>query len=329
MSIKISVIVPVYNAELYLTECMESLVHQTMPASDMEILAVNDCSTDKSEEILKQYASRYAQIKLLKTQKNSGPGGARNMALDAACGEFIGFVDSDDAVTPVMFEHMYQVAVEGNYDIVDAGIYYQSKDLAMVHTADEDTGEQTSEKSSHNIVSGGYLMTRIYRRDFWEKQGVRFRENAILEDMETLMYLNATAKRIGNLKEICYVYRNTAGSASKETQYEKYQSQAMSAMRATYEQMHRIPDYDGIQEAVEYAIIQLYSYALTNCLLQKGKIPEDVILKQQKQLGAAKEKYVSRGYENVYVQNKISQQNIQIMKMNDENPKNLFRLINV
>lgn len=329
MSIKISVIVPVYNAELYLAECLESLVHQTMAASDLEILAVNDCSTDKSGEILEQYASQYAQIKLLKTQKNSGPGGARNMALDAACGEFIGFVDSDDAVTPVMYEHMYQVAVDRNYDIVDAGIYYQSKDLAMVHTADEDTGEQTSEKRSHNIVSGGYLMTRIYRRDFWLENGVRFRENAILEDMETVMYLNAMAKRIGNLKEICYVYRNTVGSASKETQYEKYQSQVMSAMRATYNQMHRVPEYTGIQEAVEYAIIQLYSYALTNCLLQKGKVSDEMILKQQKQLRDARAKFALRGYENVYVKNKISQQNIQIMKINDENPKNLLKLINV
>lgn len=329
MSIKVSVIVPVYNAEKYLEECLESLINQTLPAAETEILAVDDCSKDGSLMILKRYADKYAQIKVLQTDENSGPGGARNRALDVAQGEYIGFVDSDDAVVSTMYEHMFRVAAEGNFDIVDTGIYYQAEDLAMVHTADEDTGEQNDKTRSHNIVSGGYLMTRIFRRSFWEESGLRFREHVILEDMESLMYLNATAKRIGNLKEINYVYRNTSDSASKEVQYEKYQKNAIEAMKAAYERMCVLPFYAGIQDAVEYTIIQLYSYVLNNCLLQRGKIPDAQILQRQKELGKMKRRYIKKDYRNIYVKNKISETDIQIMELNDTNPERLLKLINI
>lgn len=325
---KVSVIVPVYNAQTYLEECLTSLVNQTLKAEELEILAVDDCSTDKSAAILEQYARMYPQITVLRTKENSGPGGARNLGLDAARGEYIGFVDSDDAVAETMYEHMYQAAVEGNYDIVDTGIYYQGKDLAMVHTADEDTGEQTDEKRSHNIVSGGYLMTRIFRRSFWEKSGLRFRERAILEDMETLMYLHGTAERVGNLKEICYVYRDTDGSASKETAYEQYQKNAARAIRATYERMSALSCYDGIRDAVEYAIIQLYSYALIQCLMQKNKLDHAQLLQRQKALGGLRKKYAKGGYDNPYVKNKIAEADIQIMELNDVNPERLLELVN-
>lgn len=324
--IRISVIVPVYNAEKYIEECLDSLVgqtwfHQTDDRTGdpfMEIILVDDCSTDGSRGIMEQYRERYPQIRLLQTPQNSGPGGARNLGLDVAQGEYIGFVDSDDAVVPTMYEHMYEQAQAGDYDIVDAGIYYQSKDLAMVHTADEDTGEQDDVKRSHNIVSGGYLMTRIYRRSFWEKSGLRFREHAILEDMESLMYLNATAGRIGNLKEICYIYRDTAGSASKEQQPEKYHRQAIRAMQAVYDRMHDLPDYEGIREAVEYAILQLYSYGINNWIVRGGELPEETLILRLRELQQIRRQTVQNtDYDNSYVQAKLSTQDIELMRYND------------
>lgn len=325
-TVKLSVIVPVYNAQDYLEECLQSLIGQTMAAEDIEILAVDDCSTDKSREILERYAQAYPQLRMLQTETNSGPGGARNAGLDAARGEYIGFVDSDDAAVPTMFAHMYDAAKAGDFDIVDGGIYYQGKDLAMVHTADEDTGDQTDEKRSHNIVSGGYLMSRIFKRSFWEKSGLRFREGVILEDMESLMFLSATAERVGNLKEICYVYRDTAGSASKETEFEKYQKNAGRAMRAVYERMSALPGYEGIRDAVEYAVIQLYSYTLNQCLMQKGRISGDVLLQRLRRLAGLRRRFARAGYENVYVKNKIAQADIQIMEQNDVDQERLLAL---
>lgn len=322
---RISVIVPVYNAEKYIEECLDSLVGQTwfhqkdVRTGDpfMEIILVDDCSTDGSGKIMEQYQGRYTQIKLLQTPQNSGPGGARNLGLDAAEGEYIGFVDSDDAVVPTMYEHMYEQAQAGDYDIVDAGIYYQSKDLAMVHTADEDTGEQDDAKRSHNIVSGGYLMTRIYRRSFWEESGLRFRKHAILEDMESLMYLSATAGRIGNLKEICYIYRDTQGSASKEQQAEKYHKNATQAMLAVYEKLHTLPYYEGIREAVEYTILQLYSYGINNWIARGSELPEEMIIRRLRELQQIRRQTVRGNYDNIYVQAKLTAQDIELMKWND------------
>ncbi|MCI5827398.1 MAG: glycosyltransferase family 2 protein [Lachnospiraceae bacterium] len=327
MSIKVSVIVPVYNAEKYLEECLESLIHQTMLPEEMEILAVDDCSTDNSRAILERFAGNYPQIRILQTPRNAGPGGARNVGLNMAQGEYIGFVDSDDAAVATMYEHMYDTAVKGNYDIVDTGVYYQGKDLAMVHTADEDTEDQNDEKRSHNIVSGGYLMTRIFRRSFWEGSGLRFREHVILEDMESLMYLNATARRIGNLKEINYVYRNTDGSASKERQFERYHGHAIRAMEAVYERMYVLPYYRGIQDAVEYTIVQLYIYALTNCLLQKGRVSSDIILQRMKELRDVKKTCVKKNYDTVYISNKLQKADIDIGKLNDTDPEQLLSLV--
>ncbi len=328
MSVKVSVIVPVYNAKKYVEECLTSLVNQTLAAEEIEILAVDDCSTDGSRAILERYEETYPQIKVLCTEKNSGPGGARNVGLHAAQGAYIGFVDSDDAAVATMFERMYEKACEGDFDIVDGGIYYQGKDLAMVHTADADTGEQDDEKRSHNIVSGGYLMTRLFKRSFWEKSGLRFREEVILEDMEPLMYFYATAKRVGNVKEVCYVYRDTVGSASKEVDYEKYQRNASKAIRAVYERMCGLSCYEGIRDAVEYTIIQLYSYALNQCLMQKNKRDHAQILQRQKALAGLRKKYVTGGYDNPYVKVKISEADIQIMELNDRNSEQLLELVN-
>jgi hypothetical protein len=250
------------------------------------------------------------------------------VGLSEAQGEYLGFVDSDDAVVSTMYEHMYETAKTGDLDIVDSGIYYQAQDLAMVHTADEDTGEQDDEKRSHNIVSGGYLMTRIYRRSFWEKLGLRFREGVTLEDMESLMYLSACAGRVGNLKEICYIYRDTADSASKVTAYEAYQKNARAAMEAAYRLLCPLPCYAGIQDAVEYTIAQLYVYALTNCLMQKGIRGDGELLQRQRELRDLAGKYIKKGYGNPYIQNKLEPEDIRLLQENDRDPLRLLGMVN-
>ena len=125
------------------------------------------------------------------------------------------------------------------------------------------------------------------------------------------------------------MYRDTAGSASKEIQYEKYQKHVMKAMKATYERLSGLPYYDGIRDAVEYSIIQLYSYALTNCLMQKGQVPVGQIVQRMQELYERKQMYIQGGYDNPYVKNKISEPDIQIMRLNDKSPQQLLQLIDI
>ncbi|WP_309088629.1 glycosyltransferase [Domibacillus sp.] len=115
MNPKVSIIVPVYNMERYLKRCLNSLLNQTF--SDIEIIAVNDGSTDGTENILNEYLQRDNRIKVI-TQKNGGVSSARNEGIKAAQGEFIGFVDPDDWVNEKMYETMYTEAAAGKTDIV-------------------------------------------------------------------------------------------------------------------------------------------------------------------------------------------------------------------
>lgn len=113
---KVSCIVPVYNVEKYLEKCLDSLVNQTM--QDIEILVINDGSTDSSQDIIDKYINKFPQKLKCITKENGGQGSARNLGLDIAKGEYISFVDSDDWIKNDCFEKMYSVAKQNDSDIV-------------------------------------------------------------------------------------------------------------------------------------------------------------------------------------------------------------------
>ena len=105
---KVSVIVPVYNAEKYLEKCLNSLVEQTL--EEIEIIIINDGSTDSSQKIIEKYAEKYGQKIITRTKKNEGQAIARNLGIELCSGKYIGFVDADDYVCNDMFQLMYDEA---------------------------------------------------------------------------------------------------------------------------------------------------------------------------------------------------------------------------
>ena len=110
---KVSVIIPVYNTEKYLEKCLDSVCNQTL--SDIEIICVDDCSTDNSLNILKEYAQKDNRIKLIEFKENKGAAAARNEGIKAATGEYIGFIDSDDyPETDSYYEQLYTKAKQEN-----------------------------------------------------------------------------------------------------------------------------------------------------------------------------------------------------------------------
>ena len=119
---KVSIIVPVYNTEKYLSKCLDSLVKQTL--DDIEIILVNDGSTDHSQEILYEYKEKNPEKIRIISKINEGQGAARNVGIKAAIGEYIGFVDSDDYVALDMFEKLYKAAKEAEADLVTCNYYY-------------------------------------------------------------------------------------------------------------------------------------------------------------------------------------------------------------
>lgn len=121
---KVSVIIPVYNAQTYLERCLDSVVNQTL--KDIEIICVDDCSTDDSVKILEKYALKDYRIKVIKRTENGGESRARNTGLENVTGEYIAFVDNDDTIDLDFFEKLYQKAKEENADMARGEAEYIS-----------------------------------------------------------------------------------------------------------------------------------------------------------------------------------------------------------
>ena len=114
---KVSVIIPVYNTEQYLRECLDSVVNQTL--KDIEIICVNDGSTDNSGRILEEYAEKDSRIVLINNIKNSGaPGTVKNIGISKAKGEYLSFVDSDDKINKSYLFDLYKTAYKTKADII-------------------------------------------------------------------------------------------------------------------------------------------------------------------------------------------------------------------
>ena len=112
---KVSIVVPAYNVEQYLDRCLDSLLRQTL--TDIEIIIINDGSTDGTQKIIDYYKCLHPQIKSITTE-NRGLSEARNLGISLCSGEYIGFVDSDDYVEPEMYDKMYSLATDKNLDVV-------------------------------------------------------------------------------------------------------------------------------------------------------------------------------------------------------------------
>lgn len=130
---KISVIVPVYNVEFYLRRCLDSIINQTF--KDLEIIIIDDCSNDNSNEIVNEYAAKDTRIVLIVNEKNIGQGLSRQKGINYAHGEYIAFVDSDDYIESEMYEELYRKAKEADYDVVGSDFTYVFSDGRSVLNA--------------------------------------------------------------------------------------------------------------------------------------------------------------------------------------------------
>lgn len=323
----VSVIMPVYNAQDVLSRSLGQLAAQTL--ENMEFVIVDDCSTDHSYDKLRRFREKYPeQVVLLQTPQNAGPGGARNIGLRQASGEYIGFVDADDEIVPDMFQKLYEKAMETDADIVDSGYYNEKLDYAMLHTSDDLCGMLDGYKRSQLIVSGGYIVTKIFRREFLEKQQMFFREKVSLEDSEFITKAFATADTVANIKEILYKYTFTDYSASRERDAKQYFTNVVEAMKANYNAVYELSYYEEIKQAVEYLIIQLYSFGVLKCLSVCTEQNRQNVVEHLQYIREVREESVSENYEdNAYIQQKIGSDDIQIMKLNDQSPEKLVQII--
>lgn len=206
---KISVVVPVYNVEKYLKECIDSIINQTL--EDIEIICVNDGSTDSSLDILNDYAKKDSRIIVI-NKSNSGYGHTMNMGLNAATGEYIGIIESDDFADKNMFEDLYKLAKEYDADIVKGDWYnYWSKNKFARKNNRISSAKAlklTNSKQDKSLLRiNPSVWSAIYKKEFLNKYNIRFLETpgASYQDLAFSFKVFALAEKV-ILTDKAYLY---------------------------------------------------------------------------------------------------------------------------
>lgn len=194
MEIKVSVIVPVWNVEKYINQCLESLVNQTL--KEIEIIVVNDGSPDNSQKIIDKYVKKYPNKVKSFVKENGGQGSARNMGLDIAKGEYISFIDSDDWIDLDFLEKMYNLAKKNNSDIVicdmvdhyiDNTIYHNCTKYNIVY---EVTPSACNKIFKKEIIGDIRFLSKLWYEDFNFTTKILFNTNKISTISEGMYHCN-------------------------------------------------------------------------------------------------------------------------------------------
>ena len=247
---KVSVVLPIYNVEKYLPKCIESVIAQTL--KDIEIICVNDCSNDNSENIIREYMKKDDRIKIINNEKNIGVGFSRNIGIDCSNGEYISFIDSDDFIENDYLENLYSTAIKYDADIVFTNNIYTVNEVKgyikpYYHNRLEkwkkyfkdkcfegksNFNVSTTEKENTPEYPLVAVWNKLYKKSFILNNNLKFQNYIVSEDSEFFykylvynpnMYYNNKAKYY-------YVQRKSSAVHSIEKE-EKTVSDALSVFR--------------------------------------------------------------------------------------------------
>ncbi|MBD5484725.1 MAG: glycosyltransferase [Lachnospiraceae bacterium] len=260
---KLSIIVPVYNmaSDQKLEYCMDSLVNQTL--KDYEIIAVDDCSTDNSYAILQEYERRFPdKVYAVHSEVNKHQGGAKNIGLKMAQGDWIGFIDSDDWITPDMYRKLIERAEETGADLAGCDYCLTEEHSMRVgqivpNNKREQSGILDTEKRRSLILDGGSLVVKIFRRSMILENGLWFPENIFYEDNALGNSYLVLAKRFEYIEEPMYYYYQH-DTSTVHTISPKRCEDRMAAGRLMLEEAHRHDYYETYKPELEYSFTLLF-----------------------------------------------------------------------
>lgn len=214
---KVSVIVPVYNAERYLNQCISSIANQTL--SDIEIIAINDGSTDDSLNVLDELSIKYKGKLKIYSKENGGAGSARNIGIENACGEFIKFVDADDYLNVDILEKMYTIAkdfnvslVRGNYQTVIGP--FKMKDKCSWSDIEGSQVVDVSKNKDYIVTETPGIGNKLFSRELIGD--LRFPEKTKWEDLAIMPIVIASSEKVFHMDEPVYNYRVNMNTTIKD-----------------------------------------------------------------------------------------------------------------
>ena len=257
---KLSVIVPVYNVENYLDKCLDSLVNQTL--KELEIIVVNDGSTDSSQKIIDKYVKKHSNIKSY-IKKNSGLSDTRNFGIRRATGEYITFIDSDDWVRLDMYQKMYEKAKDGDFDIVACDINYVYPD----HKKRVYTNPKGDTKNIKEVFINLYpaVCTKIFKRELFIDNNLEFKSGVWYEDVELMYRILPFIKNIGVVHEDFYQYLQRKKSITSTVSPKIYDYVNNFNGIINYYKENNL--YDEYYKELEYSYVRyVYATFIKTCL---------------------------------------------------------------
>lgn len=220
---KVSILVPIYNVEKYLKECLDSLINQSL--KDIEIICINDGSTDNSLSIIEEFIAKDCRVKVINKQ-NSGYGHSMNMGIDLATGEYIGIVESDDFVKSDMFEDLYKIGEKHNAQVVKSDYYCYTTSVNQSRKAGKIPPAKSNKVINSQIDPSLLMMhpsiwSAIYKSSFLKENNIRFLETpgASYQDTSFAFKVMATATNVVLTSKAYLYYRqdNEASSVNSKS----------------------------------------------------------------------------------------------------------------
>ena len=275
---KVSVIVPIYNVEKYLEKCLDSLVNQTL--EDIEIILVNDGSTDNSGEIAKKYANKYKDKIIYLEKENGGLSDARNYGLEYVKGDYISFVDSDDYISKNLYSELVKYMDE-DYDMIKFKILtVDLKNNKIIENKTEKFENKTGEEAFDILyktdkmteVAWGYL----YKASFWKENNFKYSINMYHEDFGLTPLVILKAKKVASTNILGYYYVQSDKSITRNSDENKKLKMSYDLLKFYDNMIKEIENYNISKKSKED--IKIY---YTNCILLEIKNISNKVEKQK------------------------------------------------
>lgn len=244
---KISVIVPVYKVELYLRECVDSIIGQTY--RNLEIVLIDDGSPDNCGAICDEYAEQDNRVRVIH-QSNCGLSAARNIGLETATGDYIGFVDSDDWVEPELFQLLAEEIDASGVDIAICGRIEEYPDKRILRACPRPSVMQREEALKallENNVIQNFVWDKLYRRELFDE--LRFPEGKSYEDMAIMHKLFLRSQKVACITETLYHYRQRGDSIVGDVSLKNRLCHYEAAIKRYEELREDWPQFSGLMEA--------------------------------------------------------------------------------
>lgn len=270
----VSVIVPVFNVEKYLGRCLDSLVGQTL--RDIEILCVDDCSTDTSPSILQSYAVRDSRIRVISLPENRRQGGARNAGIREAKAPFVAFVDSDDWVDKGMFQELYSTAVEQGADWVCSDYYVYEGEGKVKRLQNGQSEWFNLPKDSRNkafLLGHIRYVTGLFKRSLIVENDLFFPEHLLYEDNAVVTAIYLTSQKAVKVDTAFYYYRCDNTSTTRSTNNYHYFDR-LETSKIFLGHMKRLGFYGKYKEEVDFRFVELFYVNTVMVALSQFHPPE-------------------------------------------------------